>query len=92
MRTLLSSKIRSEKFQERIRQFWTFAAQHAGEVHRRQMTAEQPCKYEFDQCVLSRVKEPENKLAEGLQKVIFLGFAPNVTNGYFVMRVVDSGI
>ena len=27
-----------------------------------------------------------------MQKVIFLGFAPNVTNGYFVMRVVDSGI
>ena len=92
VRALLSTNIRSEKFQERIRQFWTFAAQHAGEVHKRQMTGEQPCKYEFGQCVLSRVREPDSKSAERLQNVIFLGFASNVTNGYFVMRVVDSGI
>ena len=68
VRTLLSTKIRSEKLQERIREFWTFAAQHAGEVHKRQMTGEQPCKYEFGQCVLSRIKEPESKFAERLKK------------------------
>ena len=56
------------------------------------MVGEQPCKYEFGQCVLSRVKEPEGKFTERLQKVVFLGFAPNVTNGYFVLRVTDSGI
>ena len=32
------------------------------------------------------MKEPTTKFAPILQKVIFLGFAPNVTNGYFVMR------
>ena len=35
---------------------------------------------------MSRVKEPTTKFAPRLQKVTFLGFAPNVTNGYFVMR------
>ena len=35
-------------------------------------------------------KEPLTKLAPRLQKVIFLGFAPNVTNGYFVMRQDDK--
>ena len=70
-RTLLSSKIRSEKFQEQLKDLWTFAVQHAGEVHRRQMFGEQPCKFEFGQCVLSRVKEPESKFAERLQKTCF---------------------
>ena len=36
--------------------------------------------------MLSRIKEPFTKFAPILQRVIFLGFAPNVTNGYFVMR------
>ena len=34
-RTLLSSNIRSEKFQNKLAQLWTFAVQHAGEIHRR---------------------------------------------------------
>ena len=36
-RTLLSSNIRSEMFQNKLKQLWTFAVQHAGEVHRREM-------------------------------------------------------
>ena len=35
-------------------------------------------------------KEPLTKFAPRLQKVMFLGFAPNVTNGYFVMRSDDK--
>ena len=86
VRTLLSTNIRSENFQKKLAQFWTFAAQHSGEVHRREMVGEPKCKYEFGQVVLSKVKEPLTKFAPRLQKVTFLGFAPNVTNGYFVMR------
>ena len=54
------------------------------------MFGEPRCKYEFGQVVFSRVKEPLTKFAPRLQKVIFLGFAPNVTNGYFVMRQDDK--
>ena len=86
IRTLCASRIRSEVFQSPLKQLWTFVAQRAGEVHRRDLFGEPPCKYEFGQCVLSRVKEPETKISSRLQKVIFLGFAPNVTNRYFVMR------
>ena len=80
-RTLLSSNIRSEKFQDKLQGLWTFAVQHAGEVHRREVFGEPRCKYEFGQIVLSRVNEPLTKFAPRLQKVLFLGFAPNVTNG-----------
>ena len=55
----------------------------------REMCGEPRCKYEFGQCILSRVKGPTTKFAPRLQTVIFLGFAPNVTNGYFVMRSDD---
>ena len=34
-RTLLSSRIRSEVFQKQLLSFWTFAVQHVGEVHRK---------------------------------------------------------
>ena len=57
-----------------------------GEVHRRDVFGEPPCKYEFGQCVLARIKEPLTKFSPRMQRVIFLGFAPDVTNGYFVMR------
>ena len=50
------------------------------------MFGEQRCKYEFGQCILSRVKEPATKFEPRMQRVIFLGFAPNVTNGFWVMR------
>ena len=50
------------------------------------MFGEPRCKYEFGQCILSRVKEPTTKFAPRLQKVTFSGCAPNVTNGYFVLR------
>ena len=43
-------------------------------------------RYEFVQRVLARVKEPITKFAPRLQAVIFLGFAPGVASGYFVMR------
>ena len=89
-RTLLSSNIRSEKFQDKFAQLWTFAVQHAGEIHRREVLGEPRCKYEFGQVVLSRVKEPLTKFAPRLRKVVFLGFAPNVTNGYFVMRLDEK--
>ena len=64
--------------------------QHAGEVHRQEVFGEPRCKYEFGQIVLSRVNEPLTKFAPRLQKVLFLGFAPNVTNGYFVVRKDDK--
>merc|ERR1711973_483065 len=32
-RTLLSTQIRSETFQYQLKKLWTFAAQHAGEIH-----------------------------------------------------------
>ena len=85
-RTLLSSRIRSEIFQKQLLQLWTFAVQHVGEVHRREVFGEPACKYEFGQSVLARIKEPLTKFSPRMQKVIFLGFAPNVTCGYFVMR------
>merc|ERR1711989_89995 len=85
-RTFLVSNIRSEKFQEKLHQLWTFAVVHAGEVHRRELLGLPRCKYEFGQVVLSRVTKPETKFHSKLHKVIFLGFAPNVTNGYWVMN------
>ena len=89
-RTLLSSNIRSEKFQNKLKSLWTFAVQHAGEVHRREVFGEPRCKYEFGQVVLSRVKDPSTKLTPRMHRVLFLGFAPNVTNGYFVMKQDDK--
>ena len=80
------SRIRSEVFQKQLLSLWTFAVQHVGEVHRRDVFGEPPCKYEFGQCVLGRIKEPLAKFSPRMQRVIFLGFAPDVTNGYFVMR------
>ena len=85
-RTLWSSRIRSEIFQRQLLQLWTFAVQHVGEIHRREVFGEPAYKYEFGQSVLARVKEPLTKFSPRMQKVIFLGFAPNVTCGYFVMR------
>ena len=66
--------------------FWTFAVQHVGEVHRKDVFGEPPCKYEFGQCVLARIKEPLAKFTPRAQRVVFLGFAPNVTNGYFAIK------
>ena len=81
-RTSLSSRIRSEIFQRQLLQLWTFAVQHVGEVHRREVFGEPACKYEFGQSVLARVKEalakfsprlqePLAKFSPRLQKVIF---------------------
>ena len=85
-RTSLSSRIRSEILQKQLLQLWTFAVQHVGEVHRREVFGEPPCKYEFGQSILARIKEPLTKFSPRMQRVIFLGFAPGVTCGYFVMR------
>ena len=85
-RTMLSSNIRSEKFQEKLQGLWTFAVQHAGEVHRREILGEPRCKFEFGQIILSRVVQPLTKFHPRLHKVLFLGFAPNGTNGYWVMN------
>ena len=89
-RTMLSSNIRSEKFQEKLRELWTFATVHAGEVHRREMLGEPRCKFEFGQLILSRIPQPSTKFHPRLHKVLFLGFAPNVTNGYWVMNKWDN--
>ena len=80
-RTLLATNIRSEKFQEKLKTLWPFAVQHAGEVHRRGILGLPRCKFEFGQCILSRVNKTDSKFDPKLHKVIFLGFAPNVTNG-----------
>ena len=77
-------------FQKQIKTLWTFAAQHAGEVHRREVFGEPECKFEFGQRILARIKEPKTKLEPRLQAAIFLGFAPGVTNGYFIMRTDGS--
>ena len=77
---MLASNIRSEKFQAKLKGLWTFAVQHAGEVHRREMLGEPRCKFEFGQIILSRVVKPETKFHPRLHKVLFLGFVPNVTN------------
>ena len=47
------------------------------------------CKYEFGQRILARVAKPESKFAPRLQAAVFLGLAPNVTNGFFVMKVME---
>ena len=36
--------------------------------------------------MLARIKEPLTKFSSKAQRVVFLGFAPNVTNGYFVIK------
>ena len=83
---MLASNIRSEKFQEKLKALWPFAVLHAGEVHRREMLGEPRCQFEFGQTILSRVVKPETKFDPRLHKVLFLGFAPNVTNGYWLMN------
>merc|ERR1711867_366475 len=88
-RTLLATNIRSEKFQEKLKILWPFAVQHAGEVHIREVLGLPRCKFEFGQSILSRVNKPNTKFDPKLHKVIFLGFAPNVTNGYWVMNKKD---
>ena len=82
----MATDIRTEVFQKQLKSLWTFAAQHAGELHRRDMFGEPACQYEFGQRILARVKRPESKFAPRLQAAVFLGYAPGVTNGYFVMR------
>ena len=47
-RTLLSSNIRSDKFQEKLKVLWPFAVTHAGEIHRREILGEPRCQFEFD--------------------------------------------
>ena len=89
-RTLLATNIRSEKFQAKLKTLWPFAVQHASEVHRREALGLPRCKFEFGQCILSRVNKPESKFDPKLHKVIFLGFAPNVTNGYWVINKNDK--
>ena len=64
-RTLLCSRIRSEHFQKQLLSLWTFAVQHVGEVHRREVFGGPPCKYEFGQCVLACIKEPLTKSHRG---------------------------
>ena len=89
-RTLLSTNIRSAQFQKKLKTLWPFAVQHAGEVHRREILGLSRCQFEFGQCILSRVNKPGSKFDPKLHKVIFLGFAPNVTNGYWVMNKNDK--
>ena len=85
-RTLLSTQIRSEIFQKQLKTLWTFAVQHVGEVHINDVMKLPACRYEFGQRILARVANPNSKLDPRLQSVVFLGFAPNVTSGFYVMR------
>ena len=73
-----------------MKQLWPFAVQHAGEVRLRDVFGGERCKYEFGQVVLSKVNTPATKFESRLKKVLFLGFAPNVTNGYYVMNQHDK--
>ena len=54
------------------------------------MIGEPRCQFEFGQIILSRVVKPDTKFDPRLHKVLFLGFAPNVTNGYWVMNKYDK--
>ena len=40
--------------------------------------------------MLAKVNNPVTKFDPRLKKVLFLGFAPNVTNGYYVMNQHDK--
>ena len=71
VRTLLSTKIRSEKFQQKLRSFWTFAAQHSGEVRRREQMGEPRCNYEFGQVVLAKNQGAINEIASSITRSRF---------------------
>ena len=62
IRSYLVPDIRSETFQQKAKVLWTFAAQHAGEVHRRETLGEPACQSEFGQRILFRIKEPKNQV------------------------------
>ena len=59
---------------------------HAGEVQQREAFGEEECKFIFGQPCLSLVKEPLNAWDPRYNKVIFLGYAPNVTSGHYVLH------
>ena len=65
---------------------WAFAAQHAVEIHRREAFKMPPCKFEFGQRILVKIKEAEWQFESGLRTATFLWCAPNATNGYFAMH------
>ena len=82
----MSTRIRSDIFQNQLKTLWTYAVQHAGEIHINDVLGLPACRYEFGQRILARVAKPESKLEPRLQSAVFLGLAPNVTNGFYVMR------
>ena len=46
-RTLLSTQIRSDIFQNQLKTLWTYAVQHAGEIHINDVLGLPACRYEF---------------------------------------------
>ena len=65
---------------------WPFVAQHAAEVQKRQVYGEECCAYEFASLVLVKVKEPKDVLEPRFRLALFLGYAPAVTHGYYVLH------
>ena len=83
---LTSCRRRSETFQHIVKTLWTFAAQHAAEVHRKDAFGVPSCEFEFGQRILVRVKEPRTQFDAIFQAAVFLGYAPDATHGFFVMH------
>ena len=75
------TNVGSEHLRKDIKKVWTFAAQHAADYF-----DEKPCEHEFASVVLTAVKDPVNVWEERYKPALFLGFAPNVSHGYFVMN------
>ena len=86
IRTYLVTNVRSDLQKMRITDLWTLAAQHGAEDRRRRIYIEGRCEYEFATVVLAKVKEPTDILDPRFRFVLFLGYAPNVSHGYYVFH------
>ena len=86
VRTLLVNNVRYPNFNVSLKDIWAFAAQHATEVHQRDYYDDPECKHEFASVVFSALKDLTEAWQARYRKTLFMGFAPNVTHGYFVMH------
>ena len=66
---------------------WPFAVTHCAECQLREFLEEPECKFEFGSIVLVWVKEPLDSWEPRYRKTVFLGYAPDVSSGYFVMHM-----
>ena len=69
-----------------IKDLWTYVAQHAAEVQRWIVHEEDQCSFEFATVLSANVKERKDAREPRFRPVLFLGYAPGVTNGYYVLH------